>query len=80
MSTLKPVKFTRHARNRMRLHGISESEAESVISEPDFIEPSIEGRLNAWKKASEKYLRVTYKEEDDKILVISTVRKKKGWG
>ena len=24
----------------------------------------------------EKYLRVTYKEEDDKILVISTVRKK----
>ena len=62
------------------MHGITESEAESVISEPDFIEPSIEGRLNAWKKASEKYLRVTYKEEDDKILVISTVRKKKGWG
>ncbi len=47
---------------------------------PDFVEPSLEGRLNAWKKASGKYLRVTYKEEASKFLVITAVKKKKGWG
>lgn len=43
------------------------------------MEPLSEGRLNAWLKTSEKYLRVTYKKETDKILVITAVKKKKGW-
>ncbi len=75
----KRIQYTRHAKNRMRWHEITESEIELAILKPDFVEPSIENRLNAWKKTFEKYLRVTYREETDKILVITAVKKQKGW-
>lgn len=76
---MKPIKYTRHARNRMRLHRITETEVESTIQKPEQLEPSAEGRLNAWVETSGKFLRVTYKEEDDNFLVISAVKKRKGW-
>jgi len=76
---MKPIKYTRHARNRMRLHRITETEVESTIQKPEQLEPSVEGRLNAWVETSGKFLRVTYKEEDDNFLVISAVKKRKGW-
>ncbi len=63
----------------MRLHRITEAEIESAVSKPDFLEPSSERKLNAWKKVSEKYLRVTFKEEAGKVLIITAVKKKKGW-
>ncbi len=63
----------------MRWHRISEIEVESTIKTPDFLEPSLENRSNAWKKISNKYLRVTFKEESDRVLVISAVKKNKGW-
>lgn len=76
---MKLIKYTRHAKNRMRWHRITENEVESAIQKPEFLEPSIEDRLNAWIKASDKFLRVTYKEEGDKFVVITAVKKKKGW-
>jgi len=79
MLCMKVIKYTRHAKNRMRLHRITEAEIESAIGNPDFIEPSSDGKLNAWKRVLEKYLRVTFKEESGKFLVISAVKKKKGW-
>lgn len=76
---MKPIKYMRHARNRMRWHKITEAEVESTIEKPDFLEPSLEGRLNAWLKTSEKFLRVTYKEESDRYIILTAVKKKKGW-
>jgi len=76
---MKMIKYTRHAKNRMRLHRITEAEIESAIDNSDFIEPSSEGKLNAWKRVSEKYLRVTFKEKTGKVLIITAVKKKKGW-
>jgi len=76
---MKPIKYVRHARNRMRLHRITEKEVESALRNPEHLEPSVEGRLNAWMEISEKFLRVTYKEEKDNFLVISAVKKRKGW-
>ena len=64
----------------MRRHEIEEAEIESAIQRPEFLQPSLEGRMNAWKEISGRFLRVTYKEEKDRILVISAVRKRKGWG
>jgi len=46
---------------------------------PDFVEPSLGTGLNAWKKISEKYLRVTYFEAEEKTVVLTAVKKKKGW-
>ena len=76
---MKPVRYTRHARNRMRLHRVTAAEVESTIQQPEHLELSAEGRLNAWVKISEKFLRVTYKEELDNFLVISAVKRQKGW-
>ena len=59
---VKTIKYTRHARNRMRLHRITESEVELAIRKPEHPEPSVEGRSNAWMEASGKFLRVTYIE------------------
>ena len=63
----------------MRLHDISEAEVELTILHPEYLEPSMEGRLNAWGNQSGRFLRVTYKEEESRLIVISAVRKKRGW-
>jgi hypothetical protein len=76
---MKEIKYTRHAKNRLRWHKITEAVIESAIIKPDFVESTLEGRLNAWLKLSDKYLRVTYKEILGKVIVISAVKKKKGW-
>jgi len=76
---VKSIKYTRHAKNRMRWHRIAEIEVESALKAPEFLEPSAENRLNAWMKVSKKYLRVTYMEESNRLLVISAVKKNKGW-
>jgi hypothetical protein len=76
---MKTLKYTRHAKNRMRLHEINEADVELAIDNPDLTEPSFEERKNVWKKISDRYLRVTYREEKDRILIITAVKKKKGW-
>jgi len=63
----------------MRLHAIAEDEIESTIRKPEFLEPSMEGRLNAWIETSGKFLRITYKETDDALWVITAVKKRKKW-
>ena len=41
-----------------------------VIEDPDFLEQSIKGRLNAFKFINGRYLRVTFKEEPEHIFII----------
>lgn len=61
----------------MKERGASEEEAEDTIRNPDLLMPSIKGRSNAFKYTGGRYLRVTLKEEDDGILVITvTIRKR----
>jgi hypothetical protein len=76
---MKPIRYTRHARHRMRWRRISESEIESAMLDPDFVEPFLGTRLNAWKKISEKYLRVTYFEAEEETVVLTAVKREKGW-
>ena len=57
------IKYTWHAKNRMRKHNISPQEIELCLTNPEWIEPSVEGRNNAWLRIGEKFLRTTYKEE-----------------
>ena len=79
ISLVKTIKYTRHARNRMRLHGITEDDVESAIEKPAYLEPSIAGRLNAWLEMAGKFLRITYREEGNRFSIISAVKKRKGW-
>ncbi|HAR46136.1 MAG TPA: hypothetical protein DCS05_08185 [Nitrospiraceae bacterium] len=61
----------------MKERGVTEEEAEGAIETPDYSEPSIKGRINAFKFIKSRHLRVTYKDEAGRILVITvTIRKK----
>jgi hypothetical protein len=75
---MEEIHYTRHAKNRMRWRKIAEEEIASAIRNPDFTETA-DNNINVWKQISDKYLRVTYREETAHILVITAVKKKKGW-
>ena len=73
---MKEFKYSRHAKNRMRLHKISEDEVEECLTAPELQEKSIHGRVNRWKKVRDRYLRVTIKEEANKVIIVTAVMKK----
>ena len=61
----------------MKDREVNEDEVRVVIDNPDFTEPSIKDRINVFKFINGRYLRVTFKERSDSVLVITvTVRKK----
>jgi len=74
---MRAVKYNRHAKKRMKDRDVSEDEVLFVIKNPDSCEPSIKGRINAFKFIRGRHIRVTFKEESVHILVITvTIRKK----
>lgn len=74
---MKSIRYDRHAKRRMKEREVAEEEAEMAINNPDDIEPSIKGRKNAYKFIGNRFLRATFKEETENILVITvTVRKR----
>lgn len=73
---VKPIWITRHARNRMRWHRIGDSLVEQAVRHAKWQESTAAGRMNAWMAVGERFLRVTYREEPDRIVVISAVFKR----
>lgn len=76
MADTKSIRFTRHAKNRMRWRKIGEADVRLSISKPEFIEKSEYGDINVWIKIDDRFLRTTYREDQDAITVISVVKKK----
>lgn len=74
---MKSIRYDRHARRRMKEREITEEEAEITIKEPEFTKPSVKDRTNAFKFTGGRFLRVTFKEEPDHILVITVTMRKK---
>ncbi len=74
---VKRIRLTRHARNRMRGREISEDLTQQTLSAPDWEESSVSGRMNRWKRFGDRFLRVTYREEEERIVVISAVFKRR---
>ncbi|MDF0668376.1 MAG: DUF4258 domain-containing protein [Nitrospira sp.] len=71
----KPLRYDRHARRRMKWRKISEQEVEAVLSVPDKVEQTERERMNAFRRIGSRYLKVTYREFADEILIISAVDK-----
>lgn len=71
------IYFSRHACRQMRWREISKDEITLTILRPDMIEDSTKGRKNALKRHGKKLLKVTYKEEDDRIIIITAIDKGK---
>lgn len=76
---MKAIRYTRHSKNRMRQHGITEGDIELCLQNPDQLEPS-RGKMNAWKRMDDRYLRVTFKDEKQETVIITAVLKKKSAG
>ncbi|MCK4225157.1 MAG: DUF4258 domain-containing protein [candidate division Zixibacteria bacterium] len=68
--------FSRHAKRQMSWRGITEEEVKLTLSDYDKIEGSVKGRRNAFKKIGTRLIKVTFREEDDKITVITTLERK----
>ncbi len=71
----KVIKYDRHARRRMKWRRISQIEVELTLAEPDKTEFTKEGRKNAFKVIENRYIKVTYRELEVEILIISAVDK-----
>ena len=69
------VKYTRHARRRMKWRKISEEEIEKTLELPDKTEPCGEKRVNVFKSLGKRLLKVSYVINADEIVIISVVDK-----
>ena len=74
---MKPIRFTRHARNRMRWHRIDERLVERAVRAAVWEESTGGGRVNAWIPVGDRWLRVSSRAEIDRIVVISAVFKRR---
>ena len=70
-----PLRYDRHAIRRMKWRKISEQEVETVLGHPDRLEQTERGRINAFRQIGARYLKVTYKEYPNGLLIISAVDK-----
>ena len=72
---MKPLFYTRHARNRMRLYRITRNEVELALEDPDFLELDADNHLNATKVIASRIIRVTYVEEESQTVIITVMPK-----
>jgi hypothetical protein len=74
-----PIRFDRYARRRMTQRAITPQEVEAVLRHPEWMEPSIKERRNAFGPGLRgDIVRVTFRETPDEILVITVVRQRSG--
>lgn len=71
------IKFTRHAKRRMKWRKVSIEEVESVIKKPDKSEKSYNQRINVYKKIKGRIFKVSYLIKKNQIIVITVVDKSK---
>jgi len=77
---VKPIVYVRHARRSMRFWHIGhERVVVATLAAPDRVLPTAKGRFNAIKAFEDGFLRVTHKEEDDRILVVTVTPRKRPW-
>ncbi|MBI4822875.1 MAG: DUF4258 domain-containing protein [Nitrospirae bacterium] len=71
------IYFSRHARRQMRWREISEDDIRNTIFHSEQIEDSIKGRKNAFKHIGKKWLKVTFKQESSRIIIITVIDRNK---
>lgn len=62
----------------MRRDRINTDVVESILAEPDYLEPSEFTRWNAWKKVPRGWCRVTFVDDGDRRVVITVTLKRRG--
>jgi hypothetical protein len=64
----------------MRWRRVSEAEVRESLINPDRTEPSIERRINVHKWVGGRLLKVTYVNDDSKLVVITVLEKERVGG
>jgi hypothetical protein len=72
------IRFTRHARNRMRMHHLTEAEVSDALCQSDGVTPTRHGEQHAWKHIPRGWLRVTFIKEDQTTIVITVTVRRRG--
>jgi Domain of unknown function (DUF4258) len=72
------IRFTRHARNRMRLYQLTEADVTGALRQPDRVTPTSHGEQHAWKHIPRGWLRVTSVEENQILIVITVTVRRRG--
>lgn len=70
---MKPLRFTRHARNRMRLRQIAQRDVVDCVTRPDVQRELPTGEVNCWKTIRGDLVRVVYVEEGDTTVIITVI-------
>ncbi len=58
---------------------IDPADITAALEHPDVVLPSVKGRSNAIRRTGDRFLRVTYKEEFDRIIVVTVTPRKRSW-
>ena len=75
------VYFTRHARNRMRLYEITEEDVRAALADPEQVTAGAFERQHAWKRRAQgSWVRVTFKDEGIRRVVITVTPKRESPG
>ena len=69
------IAFSRHAIRQMKWRKITEKEVKSAIDKPDKLVDTIKGRKNAFKIIGGRSLKITYKQEEGALNVITAIIK-----
>ena len=59
----------------MKWRKMSEEEVEDTILNPENVKDSIKSRKNAFKHIDKKWLKVTFTQESDLIIIITVIDK-----
>jgi hypothetical protein len=70
------IVFSRHAKRQMKWRQITEEEVKLALTSYDTIEDSVHGRRNAIKKIGARLIKVTFRQEDDRITVITALERR----
>ena len=74
------VYLTRHARNRMRLYRVAAEDVEEAMSHPEQVQAGAFGAQHAWKRFRDRWLRVTFKDEGPRRIVLTVTPTRHGPG
>ena len=67
--------YTRHSKNRMRWRGITKTEVELTVNEPENVKQIAPDRVHYFRRIRERNIRVTCAIESEKVIIISVVDK-----
>ncbi|CAN2042864.1 DUF4258 domain-containing protein [Candidatus Magnetomoraceae bacterium gMMP-15] len=71
------IYFSRHVKRQMKWRKISEDEVKATVLYPSKTEDSMKGRKNAFRCINNKWLKVTFIYENNKIIIITAINKTK---